>query len=629
RLLSTETAARARDFQDAYLDQHARLESRARLFRVLLYLASVLLLAHLGYLFLRLRANARALAERSAALSDRLAFESLVTEISADFIDLPVDRLDDGIVRALGRLGEHMGVDRAYLLLLGGGGRDVSRTYDWARAAADPPGDRARDLLAAFERLEEDGTAHVPSVGQLPPGPERTALESRGVRSWLCLRVGLAGRRLGLLGFDATRAEKQWSADDAALLRTVAEILAHALERRRGEAERDALETQLRHAQRMEAIGTLAGGIAHDFNNVLGAILGHAELAAAKLPRSSRPRRHIEQVRQAGLRAKGVVDQILAFGRRTDREHRPVRMRPVVEEAVALLSASLPRTVAIRPTFRDDGAAVPGDATQLQQVIVNLCTNAAQAMDGRGTVELVLDTVEVAGERILSHGTLAEGRHVRLAVTDTGHGMDEATMARIFEPFFTTKGPGAGTGLGLSTVHGIVADHGGALNVQSRPGAGSTFEVYLARAEASPAADGRAGEPPPAGRGETILLVDDERSLVRLGEEMLAALGYEPVGFQSGAEALAAFEADPRRFDLLLADEVMPGMTGSQLAAAVHRVRPDLPIVLMTGHREPAGPDRLRAAGIREVLEKPLLSADIAASLARHLNPRGTRPSTR
>jgi CheY-like chemotaxis protein len=269
---------------------------------------------------------------------------------------------------------------------------------------------------------------------------------------------------------------------------------------------------------------------------------------------------------------------------------------------------------------------VLGNATQLQQVVMNLCTNAAQAIDGHGAIDVGLDTIDVATERSLSHGTLPLGRYVRLAVTDTGPGMDATVMRRIFEPFFTTKGPGRGSGLGLATVHGIVTQHGGAVNVRSRPGEGSTFETYFPQTNEPARDDVPAEAAAPLGHGEIVLLVDDETSLVALGEEMLAVLGYEPVGFRKSTAALAAFHADPQRFDLVLTDEVMPDMTGTELAAALHQVRPELPIVLMTGHVGLAQRGALAAAGIREVLKKPLLSAALASCLSRYLPvSQGTR----
>jgi signal transduction histidine kinase/CheY-like chemotaxis protein len=625
RVLNGRTAERARALQAAYLDYHAGIEARARTARILLYLASVLLLGYLAYLFFRLRANARALAERSGALQARVTFEGLVTGISAHFINLAPERVDQAILQALGQLGEHTGVDRAYILLFGTEGSTHDRSHAWQRAGIEAPVAHAWDLTtgewpASLERFVQQGAVHVPSVRELPAAPEKASLAERGIRSWLCLPMSCAGRRVGLLGFDAVQAEKRWSDDDIALLRTVGEIFANALERKRAEAERQALEAQLRQSQRMEAIGTLAGGIAHNFNNILGAIIGYGEMALAALPAGSgQPGRYLQQVMTAGQRGKALVDQILAFSRRSEHERRPTRVRAVVDETLDLLRGSLPTTIALRARLEAEEATVLGDPSQLQQVVVNLAANAAQALDGQGTVEIALDTVELAGARALSHGSLAAGRYVRLTVSDAGRGMDQATAERVFEPFFTTKAAGRGTGLGLSTVHGIVAEHGGAINVTSRAGQGSTFEVYLARAQAPATSAASPEAPAPSGQGETILLVDDETPLVLLGEEMLAALGYEPVGFDSGAEALAAFRADPDRFDLLLTDEIMPGMTGTELAAALHQLRPELPIILMTGHAGALPAQRLRTAGLCEVLRKPLSTAEIAASLTRQL----------
>jgi CheY-like chemotaxis protein len=250
-------------------------------------------------------------------------------------------------------------------------------------------------------------------------------------------------------------------------------------------------------------------------------------------------------------------------------------------------------------------------------VVMNLCTNAAQAMSAQGVIDVDLDLIATDVEQALSHGALAPDRYVRLIVRDSGHGMDAATLDRIFEPFFTTKAVGVGTGLGLAMVHGIVADHGGGIDVRSSPGEGSSFEVYLRQADAPPADDSGTEVPLSSGRGETILIVDDEKSLVQLGEEMVAALGYEPVGFDSSMRALAAFRADPQRFDLVVVDEIMPGMTGTQLAAALRAMRPDLPILMMTGY---AGPAESVRPDICEILKKPLLSADLARAIARHLN---------
>ncbi len=619
RLLAAPTAEHTRLLQDLYLDAHGQATARAAIYRVLLYAAAVVLVGYLGYLFLRLRANAR-------SLQARLRFESLIAEISAHFIDLPREALASGIGHGLKQLAEHAGVDRARLLLCSADGIGLQRAYRWARSGHEvPDAGQDGDLLGVGLRwglpaYETQGCIQVSDVEALSAGAERAALTRHGIRSWLCAPLSRAGRQVGILALEAVESEeRRWLADDVALFRMAGEIFLNALARDSAESEREALAARLRQAQRLEAIGTLAGGIAHNFNNILGAILGYSEMALAGLARDTRPWRHVREVRRAGERAKGIVDQILTFGRQRGGKREPVSMPGLIEEATALLRASLPATISIRTKLPQQAAVVAGDPAQLQQVIMNLCTNAAHAMDGRGTIEISLDVVDLAAGRTLSHGELTAGRYVRLRVADSGSGMDAATMERIFEPFFTTKAAGVGTGLGLASVHGIVTDHGGSLDVRSRPGAGSSFEAYLAATDAAIVADGRVITVARAGRGQTVLLVDDDRPLMLLGEEMLAALGYEPVGFDSGKRALEAFRADPRRFDLLLADYVMPEMTGAELAAAVHAIRADLPILLATGYGAPVGWDRLRAAGVRELLKKPLSSADLAAALARHL----------
>ena len=366
----------------------------------------------------------------------------------------------------------------------------------------------------------------------------------------------------------------------------------------------------------MEAVGRLAGGIAHDFNNLLGGILGYAELLAEKAPPDSPLKRYADNVLTGATRASGLVDQILSYSRSQRGKRVPVDLGGVVAETLELVRGSLAPNVALeadlsRPLY------VVGDETQLHQVTMNLCTNALHAMGEGGTLRVTLDAADVAAERALAHTTLRAGAYARLTVEDTGSGMDEATLARVFEPFFTTKEVGKGTGLGLSLVYGIVTDSGGAVEVASRPGQGSRFSIYLPRVDSPAAAADAASGPVVRGRGERVLVVDDEEALVAVTVEVLRHLGYEPQGCADGAAALAAVDAG--RIDAVIADEVMPGMTGTQLARVLRRRRADLPFVLMSGYTGPMLSERALAAGVTEILKKPVQSRDIAAALARAL----------
>lgn len=380
------------------------------------------------------------------------------------------------------------------------------------------------------------------------------------------------------------------------------------------ELERLRLEGQLLQAKKLEAIGTLAGGIAHDFNNILAAILGYGELAQKDATPGTALRRHIDAVVNAGMRAKSLVERILAFSRSGIGERKAIHVQSVVSEALDLVAASLPRHVELQRALNAGDAAVLGDPVQVHQVVMNLCANAAQAIRTNGRLTVKLDVVDKS-ESIAATSALAAGRYVRLQVQDSGIGIAPQVLERIFDPFFTTKEVGVGTGLGLSMVHGIVTDLGGGIDVESRSGEGSTFTVYLPWSDAMTATS-HADDPVEQGAGEVVLLVDDEEALVRLGEEMVAGLGYEPVGFTSSNAALAAFEADPNRFDLVLSDEAMAETTGSELARAIRAIRPDLPVVLMSGFVSPALIARSREIGIAEVLAKPVVAREIARALA-------------
>ncbi|MGE0442060.1 MAG: PAS domain S-box protein [Gemmatimonadales bacterium] len=382
------------------------------------------------------------------------------------------------------------------------------------------------------------------------------------------------------------------------------------------------LEDTLRHAQKMEALGTLAGGIAHDFNNILTAILGHAEYLRAEVARHPALADDVKGILGATARAKSLVRQILTFGRRQPEERKVVQLEPVVREAITLLRATLPSTVTIETDLGAVDGFILADSTQIHQVIVNLGTNAVHAMrEAGGTLGFELARVEVggAGEAGGPAG-LAAGRYLRLRVRDTGQGMSADTLRRVFDPFFTTKAPNEGSGLGLAVVHGIVSHHDGAALLDSTPGAGTVATIYL------PEVAGRV-EPAeredvlPLGNGERILLVDDEAPLVTLGTRLLERLGYRPVGHSSSEAALAAFLADPDAFDLVFTDLTMPRLTGGELARRIRVVRPDVPVVLTSGYAGAMAPEELARLGVREIVSKPFELRAVATAIARSLGP--------
>ncbi|HEX6154667.1 MAG TPA: PAS domain S-box protein [Burkholderiales bacterium] len=392
-------------------------------------------------------------------------------------------------------------------------------------------------------------------------------------------------------------------------------------ERKQAEAERGRLEQRLRQAEKMEAVGRLAGGIAHDFNNILGGILGYAEMLSEKAPPGSPLKRYADNVLSGATRASGLVEQILSYSRSQRGKRAPVDLGRVVAETLELVRGSLPAGISLHAELGPLQLYVIGDATQLHQVAMNLCTNACHAMPAGGTLRVKLEAAKVAADRQLAHTVLHAGEYACLTVEDTGTGMDDATLARIFEPFFTTKEVGKGTGLGLALVYGIVTDSAGAIDVASTPGRGSRFAIYLPRVEEvkmSPAAGDDAAGPMTRGRGERILVVDDEEALVAVTSEVLKHIGYEPVGCSDGAAALAAFDAG--RIDAVIADEVMPGLSGTQLATALRRKRADLPIVLVSGYTGPILTERALGAGVTEILKKPVQSREIARALARVLH---------
>jgi PAS domain S-box-containing protein len=388
-------------------------------------------------------------------------------------------------------------------------------------------------------------------------------------------------------------------------------------ERRLADAERDKLETRLRQAMKLEAIGTMAGGIAHDFNNILAAILGYGDMAQNAAAEGSTLKRYVGNVLAAAHRAKALIDQILTYSRSNRGQRTVVNVDEVLDETLDLVRVSLPEDIELGTVLAARRAAVIADPTHIHQLIMNLCRNAEHAMATGGKLTVALDVIDAHEDATLSHGLLPAGRYIRLRVVDTGCGMTPEVAARIFEPFFTTRE--SGTGLGLALVQGIVTDLGGAIDVASRPRQGSTFDIYLPRSDAEAIEKAAHAVPLPRGHGERVLLVEDEKPLLRLTEEMLAALNYEPAGFTRPSEALEEFRTDPTRFDAVVLDQLMPRMTGTELAWQMRQLRADVPVVLISGYTGPVLTQQALSAGIDHILTKPLDLRQIAEAMSKVL----------
>jgi CheY-like chemotaxis protein len=373
----------------------------------------------------------------------------------------------------------------------------------------------------------------------------------------------------------------------------------------------------------MEMIGGLASGIAHNFNNIIGAILGYTEIVEAQIEPDSRLGRNLGDIRRSGERARDLVDQILTFGRRRNLRPMHLKVNALVAETKSLLHASLPTRIELIANEAPETVIISGEFAQLQQVILNLCNNAAQAIDAEGRVEIETQVHEIGRPLSLTHGELAPGRYARISVLDEGRGMDDATIERIFEPFFTTRPDGHG--LGLATVRVIVREHGGAMNVLSAVGCGSRIDVWLPCIAVT---DLEPGDDAPLlqfGHGETVLLINDEHGRLLKDEETLAALGYEPVGFVRDDDALTACRTALERFDAIVIGHA-PAAKALDLATALKRVAPSLPIVLAMASSESFDSTSLAAAGVSELVRRPLLSAELAEALARCLAVPANQP---
>jgi PAS domain S-box-containing protein len=433
-----------------------------------------------------------------------------------------------------------------------------------------------------------------------------TALATQGRWEGELTHTTKDGRQIAVLSRQALQR------DEAGRPVAIMEINLDITEQRR-------VEEHLRQAQKMEALGTLSGGIAHDFNNILAAIIGFTELVTGHIDRGSRDAHSLARVMEAAIRGRELVRQMLTFSRKSEHEKKPVSLSAIVRESVRLLRAAVPSSIDIKVDVASESGSILADPVQVQQVLMNLCTNAAHAMREKGGIlDIKVDDFSVDPSTGNDLG-ISSGQYMRLMVRDTGIGMPPDVMKRIFDPFYTTKGVGEGTGLGLSVVHGIVEQHDGRIAVISEPGRGSTFTVYIPRIAEELETDAVSDDEIPTG-SERVLFVDDEEALVEMGEDILAELGYDVTSRMNGREALVLLKSDPSRFDLVITDQTMPEMTGVELAKEVLALRPGMPIIMCTGFSHVVNEDKAKEAGIKAFAMKPLTKREIATTIRKVLD---------
>jgi signal transduction histidine kinase len=390
--------------------------------------------------------------------------------------------------------------------------------------------------------------------------------------------------------------------------------------RKKTEKERAELEKQLFQLQKMETIGTLAGGIAHDFNNILTPILGYTDMALEELPPESTLKFDLEQINTSALRGKDLVQKILTFSREVDFEKKPIKMKSVINEVLNMLMASLPDGIEVKFKASSATGTVLADATHLHQIIMNLCTNAVHAMkDQGGILELSLKAMAITGKMAKEIPNLKKGKYIILTISDTGHGMDSVTRKRIFEPFFTKKEVGSGSGLGLSVVHGIVNNYDGAITVESEPGTGTIFTLYLPEYEDDGLESSVASRKVAKG-DEYILFVDDEQEITFMGKRMLENLGYKVTVMTDSLAALDEFSSNPNLYSLLVTDQTMPRMLGTELAARVKKIKPEIKIIIITGFVDNLTNEMITEIGISELVIKPLVFSDFSKTIRRVLD---------
>ena len=569
------------------------------------------------------------------ALRHRVAIEKYLADMSMRFINLPIGQTDMAIDASLAEVGELMEADRSYVFLFDHVSETVTNTHEWCASGIEEQRDRLQNVPQAvlpnwIARLRRGRAVSVPQVTGLPGDmPEKGLMEDLEIRSVVFVPIVSQDKLWGFLGFDAVRAERDWAGDDIQVLETAANTFALAFERKEAEEERLKLEAEFRQSQKMEAVGRLAGGVAHDFNNMLSVILGHAEFMRDHVQPGDAVHDDLTEIINAAKRSADLTRQLLAFARKQAIAPLILDINETIDGMLKMLQRLLGEDIKLE--WRPGGHLWPVmmDPSQIDQILANLAVNARDAIEGGGTITIETANAELDAVFCAAHEGSSPGEYVRLTVSDNGCGMDAQTLSLIFEPFYTTKEAGKGTGLGLATVYGIVKQNKGFVDVESEPGQGAAFHIYLprhvsARKKNECGGGGEGGEGLPKG-GETILLVEDEPTVLAVTSRYLERLGYRVLTADDPKQALEIASAYPDDIDLLLTDMVMPGLNGSELRDQLQAVRPGVKTLFVSGYtaEEIPGGAGIEGSGF---LQKPFTIAGLAAKVRETLGgepPRG------
>jgi signal transduction histidine kinase len=559
-------------------------------------------LVHLG-----IRLMSRAIAPQPSS-----TLAHVIAGMSIRFINTRPQDIDKEIDRAITDLAACIGSSRAYFVMSG----SAPRLHLWHKPGLPPPHGWPVGAVQLAAQMENgaDGVIHIPRVSRAPIGEHKARCLELGLGGWACATTSGRDNARLVLGFDMVgNASLVKTHGELALLRTALDGIAQVVERHGIEIERARLEARLQKARRFEKIGILTSDVAHDFNNILGGILGHSEIMEERASLDVRSTQNLAAIRRGAERARDLVDQMRAFGCGRDAHRELLSISALIAETASLLCVSLPQNIEVVIRQPSVAAMVYGENASLPQIIRDLCDEAALAMHEGGRIEIATELHDVSDALALSHDEIRPGRYVCITVTNTGKGMDEIRLGRIFEPFFATRS--SGNCLGLATVREIIQEHRGRMNVQSEPNKGSRIDIWLPRATAASASPPR-GIAFPNGRDKTVMLVALDRERVQHDEEMLAALGYEPIGFTNAEAALAACRANSNRFDMAVVGHFGRTTRSLEFAAALHAAAPRLPIVLASRAIIELRADTLVTAGIADVVGWPIVAEEIAIALA-------------